>query len=287
MRASILLALAAGTLASAATAGQRLGPLPPGAIAHSIAGPSDQMIGYLAFDPAPLAALLPPGVRFRTLGEKAADYPGLARYVARHPERRGWAWSFFEIIGISAARYDRVAAHFRGGRGGMAVWYPELARTDGADRRPLGDQNLAAGSWVSDPRLARHMRRRGFPATAARIDFRIAGDRLTASLSAPGLTISGSCTLAGPFFVPEWAQEPVSYETMWTQAGEGDTYEIVTWAGHRARRCEHPAWRVAGVHPFARAFNDPALGDPNMLPAAFAGGYMLESALYRRAPARR
>lgn len=287
MRFSVLLRLAAVAAASPAGAGQRLGPLPPGAIAHSRAGPSNEMIGYLAFDPAPLAGRLPPGVHFRTLAEKAADYPGLARYLVRHPGRRGWAWSFFEIIGIRAARYDRIAARFHGGRGGMAVWYPELAPTDGADPPPVGDQNLAAGSWISDAGLARYMRSRGFPATAARAGFRIAADRLTATLSAPGLTIRGSCTLTGASFVPDWAQEPLSYETMWTPAGEGETYEIVTWTGHRSRRCDHPAWRVTGDHPFARAFNDPALGDPNMLPAAFAGGYMLESALYRRAPARR
>ena len=282
MRISAVLALAAALVASAAPAGQRLGPLPPGSVARSAAGPSDEMIGYLAFDPAPVAARVPPGLRFRTLAEKAADYPGVARYLAAHPERAGWAWSFFEIIGIRAARYDRIAGHFRGGRGGMAVWYPDMVRTDHADPRPLGDQDLALGSWLSDPHLVRYMRGRGFPATPARLDFRVAPDRVTASLAAPGLAISGTCALAGPPYIPRWAQDPLSYETMWTPAGQGDTFEIVTWAGHRSRRCEHPVWRVAGEHPFARAFNDPALGDPNVLPAEFSGGYMLRSALYRR-----
>jgi hypothetical protein len=69
---------------------------------------------------------------------------------------------------------------------------------------------------------------------------------------------------------------------MWTPAGEGDTFEVVTWAGHRSLRCVDPHWRVSGDHPFARAFNDSALGDPNVLPAEFAYGYFLKSGLYRR-----
>lgn len=153
MRITFFLALAAGMLASTAWAGQRLGPLPPGAVARSTAGPADEIIGYLAFDPAPLAARVPPGVRFRTLAEKAAEFPGIARYLAAHPERRGWAWSYFEIIGIRAARYDSRAARYRGGRGGMAVWYADMVRTDSADPRPLGDRisrsaaGCRTGAW--------------------------------------------------------------------------------------------------------------------------------------------
>src|SRR6185295_287287 len=133
-------------------AGTELGPLPEGGIAHSSAGPSDELIGFLLFDPALIADRVPAGVRLRTLEEKARGWPRLAAYLEQHPERRQWAWSFYEIIGIRAARYDDLAAQFDAGRGGMAVWYPELERTDTSETRPLGVQNLALGSWVSDPR---------------------------------------------------------------------------------------------------------------------------------------
>ena len=279
--AGLLFAVAALT-AAPAPAGERLGPLPAGEIARSAAGPSDEMIGYLLFDPAPVAPRLPPGVRFLTLAEKAEGWPRLAAYLKAHPDRRAWAWSFYEIIGIRAARYGHVSARVRGGRGGMAVWYPELVRIDGTDPRPRGTQDLALGSWISDPALVAAMRAQGFPAETGAIAFRRTPGRLSVSLRTRHLAISGGCRLEGRPYVPWWGKEPLSYETMWTPAGEGDSFEIVTWAGHRARKCVDPRWRVTGDHPFARAFNDPTLGDPDFYPAEMAYGYVLRSALYRR-----
>lgn len=263
-------------------AGTELGALPDGAVATSSAGPADELIGVLLFDPRLVADRVPAGVRLATLAEKARTWPRLATYLETHPERRGWAWSIYEIIGIRAATYDAVSAHFDGGHGGMAVWYPAVTRTDDSDPRPTGDQNLALGSWLSDPDLAAYMRSRGFPAQDADVRFASDADSASGDLVTTDLSIHGECRLEGPPFVPNWGKDRFSFETMWTPAGEGDTYEIVTWAGHRSRHCREAQWRVTGNHPFARLFNDPALADHDFVPTEFAYGYTLRSALYLR-----
>ena len=248
--APLILAVFLGA-APTARAGTELGPLPAGGTSHSSAGPSAELIGFLLFDPALIADRVPAGVRLRTLAEKAHGWPRLTAYLDEHPERRAWAWSFYEIIGIRAARYDGVPAKFDAGRGGMAVWYPELVRTDDSESRPLGVHNLALGSWVSDENLASMMRARGFPAHDARVTFITDAKLASGTLATAGLTIRGECGLEGRPFVPWWGKDKHSYETMWTPVGEGDTFEIVTWAGHRSRRCVDAAWRVTGTDPFA------------------------------------
>jgi hypothetical protein len=273
---------AAIACASPALAEIRLGPLPPGEVARSSAGPADEIIGYLAFDPGPVADRLPAGMRFHTLAEKAGEWPHLARYLEAHPERRGWAWSFYEVIGVRAARYDRVGARFQGGRGGMTVWYAELVPTGPKDPRTRGYTEIALGSWVSDRHLAAYMRSRGFPAFDAGIRFERVADRVSAGMQAQGIRMEGGCRLEGRPFVPSWGKAPFTYETLWTPKGEGDTFEILSWGGHHSLKCVGPHWRVSGDHPFARAFNHPALGDPNILPVEFAYGYYWKSALYRR-----
>lgn len=277
--------LAALICIAPAFGGTDLDALPPEPLSGSSSGPADELIGFLLFDPARIQDRLPPGLRLRTLAEKARDWPRLAAYLVDHPERRAWAWSIYEIIGIHAARYDSMPARFDDGRGGMAVWYPEVVAVGTADPRALGGQNLAVGSWVSDHKLADYMRSRGFPARPARVRFGWNETHASGSLEADGLALHGECRLEGAPFVPWWGKDPHSFETMWTPAGEGDTFEVVTWAGHRSRRCVDAKWRVSGVHPFAQLFNDPKASDANFLPTEFAFGYLLNSGLYRRATA--
>lgn len=270
--------LAAGLVPARAA---ELGALPEGAVSHSRMGPADEIITYVVFDPAPFRSRLPAGTDFLTLQQMADRDADIAAHLKAHPEHSGWAWSFFEIIGVRAMAYDGVKARL-GPHGGMAVWYPSLRRTDRSDTRPKGHNELALGTWVSDPRLAAHMRARGYPADFGRVRFSSGATRLTARLDAPGLRIEAGCRLEGPSFVPDWGQAPFSYETIWTPSDRASTFEVVSWGGHRSRNCAASGWRVAGPHAFAAAMLARPHGGGGVSGTEAAFGYQLRGALYRR-----
>jgi hypothetical protein len=205
----------------------------------------------------------------------------VAAYVQEHPERAGWAWSYFEIIGLKEMAYDGMKARL-GRNGGMAVWYASLRRIDRSDPRPKGYNDLALGTWLSDPRLAAHMRSRGYPVEAARISFRRTERDAHGSLQANGLTVEAGCTLKGEAHTPEWGEAPYSYQTVWTPRTIAPTFEVVSWGGHQARDCERPVWRFSGPHPLAGAFRDRPIAGPRVSGAEFATGYLLHGSLYRR-----
>lgn len=287
MRAAIFKCLLAFAMATAAVtavdAGERMGELPPDPVARSWAGPAGELYGRLVFDPQLIEGVrLPPGMRLRTLDDQTGERS--KAYLAMHPERRNWVISFYELIGIANARYDGQQARFdRGsaGRGGMTVWYINLVPVSAPDARALGEHYLVYGSWISDPHLARYMRSRGFPAADSKLTYLRAADAVSAAFEASDLEIAGGCRLEGAPYLPGWAQEPVSYQTMWTSPAIAATFEVVTWSHHRAIACRDAHVRVSGTHPFARAFNDRAVGDPNVYPVEFFDGYMLRSGLYR------
>jgi len=96
------------------------------------------------------------------MDEFAVRDPSVAEYLRLHPEQRTWARGYFEIIRADSYQVDERRARF-GKSGGMAVWYAYVARTDTKDQRPRGGNLLALGSWISDFKLARYMRQKGFP----------------------------------------------------------------------------------------------------------------------------
>lgn len=258
-----------------------LGELPPGAVSHSQMHGASEVLTYVIFDPAPFRARLPAGTDFVTLKQVAARSPDVAAYLQDHPERETWAWSVFEIIGVKSMAYDGLAARL-GPNGGMAVWYPAIRRLDHADARAKGYNELALGAWVSDRRLAAHMRARGYPIDYGRIRFGYDGKGLSAALQAPGLKVGVSCRFSGPRFTPDWGRSPYTYQTLWTPPDRADTFEVVVWGGHQDRACSGASWRAAGSHPFAVAFRDRPLGGEYVSNTEAAFDYELKGGLYRR-----
>jgi hypothetical protein len=274
--------LATACLCAAAAAAQavELGPLPPGAVSESHMGPADEFIVHIVFDPAPFRSSLADGTAFNRLDQVAKFDADVAAYVKAHPDRSGWAWSFFEVIGLQDMDYDGVKARL-GREGGMAVWYASLRRLDRSDPRPKGYNDLALGTWLSDPALVAHMRGRGYPVEAARIVFRRKASRAYGLLQAGSLRVEARCRLQGHPFTPDWAKAPFSYETVWTPRPVGPSFEVLSWGGHQALECAHPEWRVSGSHPLARAFNARPLSGLGVSGSEFAIGYVVHGSLYR------
>jgi hypothetical protein len=276
-----LAALVAMGAAGGASSAVELGPLPAGAVSESHMGPADEFIVYIVFDPAPFQAMVPEGMAFLRLDQLSKHNPDLAAYVQAHPDRAGWAWSFFEIIGLKDIDYDGVQGRL-GRDGGMAVWYASLRRIDRSDERPKGYNDFALGTWLSDPSLAAHMRSRGYPVEPARVVFRRTDRKAYGRLQVKDLTLEARCLLTNVPHAPDWGEAPYSYETVWTPRTIAPTFEVLSWGGHQVRDCADPVWRASGSHPLARAFRARPIAGPRVSGVEFATGYVVHGSLYRR-----
>jgi hypothetical protein len=267
------------TLKCGLTSGQQFGELPPGAVSTTEQGLSSELVVYIIFDPAQFKEQLPDGLRLRTLREYAARDPAVAEYLKTHPEQGEWARSYFEIIHADSYRVDNRSARF-GKRGAMAVWYAYLARPEKSDERARGGQLIALGSWISDSRLARYMREKGYPVSAADVKFWRDAKGLHGRLKGRGFEIGATCR-------PEGAAEKVplptpAYLTVWTPRSVAPTFELLTGYGNVNQNCAGVEWKAKGNHPFIRAFLSRAQGGEDISGTSYQYGYVLRTALYRR-----
>lgn len=276
--ASVVAPLLTILAAAVAFGAEGFAPLPDGAISTSEMGISDELILWITFDPALVADRIPEGLRLRRLEEIAAKDDAIAEHLRAHPEQRGWAWSFFEIIGTESLAVDgRKAALDE--KGGMAVWYVAAARLSKDDSRPQGSQMLALETWVSDPKFASFVREKGYPWQGADVKFWKTDKRVEGRLKATDLTVSAICRRLGSPEKPDWGG--TNLQTLWSPRGTAPTFEMVTFYGHRVQRCE-PTWRIKGDHALARAFRARATGGERIAATEFAFDYVARSGLYRR-----
>jgi hypothetical protein len=257
----------------------QFGELPAGAISKSETGQSDEIVLLLVFDPAPVKDQLPDGIRFRTLEEYATRDPAVAEYLRAHPDQRNWARGYFEIIRSASYQVDGRSAHF-GKRGGMAVWYAYVARTDSSDQRPHGGNLLALGYWLSDSKFAKYMREKGYPVSAASVQFWQDKDSFRGRLKANDLEISGTCRPQGK---PEKVSLPSpAYLTVWTPRPIAKTFEVLTGYGSMNQECSAVEWQAHGNHPLALIFLSRGNKETPVSDTEYESGYVLRSALYQR-----
>jgi hypothetical protein len=272
-----------GLLLHPEVARAQFGELPPDAISSSMMGSADEIVLYIMFDPAIAQDLLPEGIRFRTLEEIARrpDSAVVADYLRSHPERKGWARSFMEIIHPSSLEYDGYTAQL-GVRGGMAIWYAYVARTDQSDTRPKGWQTLSLETWLSDKKLAERMRAKGYPAEYAQIEFwQDRSGVVHGKLKNRDLKVRGQCRLVGEAYKPDFG-EPPFIQTIWTPRPLATTFEIVTFYGHAQQNCTAAAWQIKGEDRLVKAFRNRAGGGAEINGTDYYGHYILRGGLYRR-----
>lgn len=278
----ILIAICAWLLFQADTALAQFGELPRGAVSASRMGAANEIVLYVAFDPAVVPDLVPAGLRLRTLEEVAARaHAAVADYLRSHPEHGGWAASVVEIIRTESLEYDGYTAR-PGERGGMAVWYAFAARVDSSDPGPKGAQMSALGTWLSDRKLVQRMRAKGYPAEYASIEYR--RDRsgiVRGELKTEGLRIRGRCRPAGNLHKPDWG-EPTIFQTIRPPHPLAETFEVITYCGHLHQDCRTAVWQFEGGHPLVRAFRGRAEGGLEVSGIEYYSNYVLRGGLYRR-----
>lgn len=273
----VLALLAGGAVAAA----QQFGELPAGALSTTEQGLSSELVVYVTFDPAAHKDRLPDGLRFRTLQEYAARDPEVAEYLRGRPEHSAWARGYFEIIHADSYSVDGHRARF-GKRGAIAVWYAYLARPETNDPRARGGQLVALGTWISDARLARRMREKGFPVGAADVSFWRDSKGMHGRLKGRGFEITGTCRPTGE---AEKVELPTpAYLTVWSPRATAQTFELLTGYGNMNQSCEGAEWKARGNHPFVRAFLSRAQGGQEISGTSYQYGYVLRTALYRLSP---
>jgi hypothetical protein len=253
--------------------------LPPGEISREADGPTDEIILYLAFDPA----LVPPneiptGIRFRSLEETAQKDADVARYVRDHPERANWTSSFLEIMRPGWLEFDGIRYRLEKDEA-WAIWYAYAAREDKTDTRPLGSQILELGTWLPNERLVEQTRAKGYPFDLGRAHFVYENpDRVVASLETPTLKVNATVALSGKPHPPWWKLPGV--QTIWNRRGSAAAFEIVTYNGHRMRDATG-TWQIEGTDLLAKAFANRLSGATHVDTTEYAAGYRIRGALYR------
>lgn len=260
-------------------AAQQFGELPAGALSKTEQGLSSELVVYVIFDPAAFKGQLPDGLRFRTLQEYATRDPEVAQYLHAHPSHGNWARGYFEIIHADSYSVDGRSARL-GRRGGIAVWYAYLARPETNDPRARGGQLIALATWISDSKLARYMREKGFPVSEAEVSFWRDSKGTHGRLKGRGFEIRGTCRPTGE---AEKVELPTpAYLTVWSPRAATQTFELLTGYGNMDQKCDGVEWKANGDHPFVRAFLSRAQGGEEISGTSYQYGYVLRTALYQR-----
>jgi hypothetical protein len=270
----LLLAALLGPAALTSRAAAALPELPAGATTRWVVAGPEEVVTWLAFDPATVRERLPADLRFITLGELAAGGAGWARaFLGEHPAQVSWGVSFLEFVRADTFTIDgrepRWPAH-----GAAALWFARVAPSDPADDPGPGRPYLALDLWMPDHAYAGYMLAKGYHARAGEVTLRRDGHgRWRGALRADGLRVDARCELA-----EEGARSEGSagLQAIFPPANSRSTDVVrVALAGHRVRPCVEPArWSRRGEHPLARAL---PLGE-----TTFQWGYELLGGTYPR-----
>jgi hypothetical protein len=248
--------------------------LPDGAHSDWVVAEPEEIVTYLAFDPATVQHRLPSGLRFTTLEELATGGVQWARdFLSKHPTKAHWGVSFLEFVRMRTFAIDGRAPAWPM-HGAAALWLARVAPSDPASDLGPGRPFLALDFWVPDRAYVAYMLEKGHYATYG--DVRLLQDskgRWSGSLHAGDLNATAECTPAGPV---TGGPASAGSQVIFPPASSPTTDVVrVAFAGHRERSCEDaPPWRLRGTHPLARGI---VLGS-----AIFQFGYHLRGGSYPR-----
>jgi len=248
--------------------------LPEGARTRWVVNHPEEIVAYLAFDPAAVESRLPPALRFITLGELAAGGVGWASdYLKEHPAHGRWGISFFEIVRMGTFEIDGRAPIWPE-HGAAALWCARVAPSDSTRDLGPGRPLLVLDFWMPDSAYAAYMRGREHYATFA--DVRLSRDpegTWSGTVNADGLRADARCTPAGPIAGGPGSAGMQAFFPPRSSAVTGIVR--IAFAGHREQECAGDAsWKFNGSHPLASAI---IVG-----PSIFEFGYDLTGGAYPR-----
>jgi hypothetical protein len=265
--------LACLTLAATGVQAQSPG-LPAGARTNWIVAEPEEIVAYMAFDPAGVQDRLPARLRFITIKELADGGVGWATtFLGRHAGKGGWGVSFVEVVRMGTFTIDRRSPSWPT-HGAAALWFARVAPSDPSDDLGPGRPLLALEFLIPDKAYVAYMREKGYPATFGDVTLQqSAAGEWAGAVRADDLTIAAGCTPVGRVSGGPTAAGAQSFFPPATSSVR-DVVRV-SFAGHRERACEDAGpWTIRGTHPLANAIQ--------LESAIFEFGYHLVGGSYPR-----
>ncbi len=247
--------------------------LPDGSQTQWVVSAPEEIVTYLAFDPATVRSRLPANLRFITVGELASGGIKWAReFLVKHPTKQQWGVSFLEFLRTGTFLIDGHPVAWPV-HGAAALWFARVAPSAPATDLGFGRPFLALDFWIPDRAFVNFMVAKGYYAMYGDVKLhRSSGGKWYASLAVEGLGITGECAPAGPV---TGGPGSAGSQAIFPPATSSITEIVrVAFAGHREQACQGVAsLRLRGRHPLARSI---VLG-----PSTFQFGYELRGGTYR------
>lgn len=246
--------------------------LPDGARTHWVVAEPEEVVAYLAFDPATVRDRLPPRLRFITLEELAAGSVHWAKdYLFRNPAKAQWGVSFLEIVRAKAFSIDGRDPDWPE-HGAAALWLARVAASDPTTDLGPGRPFLALDFWIPDRKYVAYLLQTGYYAKYGDVRLRQGpkGNWL-GSVSVDGLSVAAACTPTGP--VTGGVGSAGTQVIFPPRSSSATDIVRVAFAGHREQACEDgSSWTLHGTHPLVSGV---VLGPPS-----FQFGYNLVGGTY-------
>jgi hypothetical protein len=248
--------------------------LPDGAQTHWVVEQPEEIVAYLAFDPATVQRRLPPRLRFITVEELAAGGVHWAKdFLDKSPTRAEWGVSFLEIVRMQTFTIDGRRPDWPT-HGAAALWFARVAPSDPATDLGPGRPFLALEFWIPDRAYVAYMLEKGHYATYGDVRLhRGYKGKWSGSVKVDGLGVAAACKPAGPV---TGGPGSAGMQAIFPPASSSVTDVVrVAFAGHREQSCEDASsWRFRGTHPLA--------GGALLGSSTFQFGYRLRGGSYPR-----
>ncbi len=270
-RLALIVALACPAFLAAETSAP-VPTLPDGSHTRWVVSAPEEIVTYLAFDPATVRRRLPASLRFITIGELASGGVEWAReFLVEHPTKGQWGVSFLEFLRAGtftiAGRPLAWPVH-----GATALWFARVAPSAPATDLGFGRPFLALDFWIPDRAYVDYMLGKGYYASYGDVTLqKSSGGKWSASLAVEGLDVTVGCAPAGPVTGGPGA---AGSQAIFPPASASITEVVrVAFAGHREQSCQgEPSLRLRGKHPLGGSI---VLG-----PSVFQFGYELRGGAY-------
>lgn len=271
MRNTVVVVLALAVSAIADMADAQIPQLPEGARTHwAIEGP-EEIVSWVLFDPTTVDHLLPPKIRFITVGELAAVGIGWAAdQLSKKPSRAEWGVSFLEIARMESFTIDGDAPVWPED-GAIGLWFARVAPAHDATDLGPGQPYLALEFWLPDSSYVAKFREKGHYATYGNVALNRSPDgKWRGTIAVDGLSIVAECVPTGPI---TGGQGSAGRQSIFPPVSSLASVVRIAFAGHRVQGCrEDLPWIVRGTHPLA--------GGEVIGSAEFQFGYRLVGGAY-------